>query len=131
VPAPDPPGLDALLGLEHLDAADGEARARAPVREHLLQPLGLVHGGVLAAVAESACVAATARGAAATARTLGLHISFLRPVTEGAVHAHGRARHRGRTTWVWETDLTDDAGRLCALVRVTVAVGEPGRPPGT
>jgi uncharacterized protein (TIGR00369 family) len=125
VPAPDPHGLDALLGLEHLDAADGEARARAPVREHLLQPLGLVHGGVLAAGAESACVAATTRCAGATAHTLAIHVSFLRPVTEGVVDAHGRARHRGRTTWVWETDLTDDAGRLCALARVTVAVDQP------
>ena len=34
----------------------------------------------------------------------------------------GRRRHRGRTTWIWEVDITDDAGRLCALVRMTVAV---------
>jgi uncharacterized protein (TIGR00369 family) len=126
VPEPDAPGLDALLGVEHLEAADGEARARAPVREHLLQPLGLVHGGVLASVAESACVTATARALDGAARALAVHTSFLRPVTEGSVHAHARARHRGRTTWVWEVDLTDDTGRLCALARVTVAAGEPG-----
>jgi 1,4-dihydroxy-2-naphthoyl-CoA hydrolase len=48
--------------------------------------------------------------------------NFLRPITEGTVHAVARRRHRGRTTWVWEVDMTDDAGRLCAIVRMTVAV---------
>jgi 1,4-dihydroxy-2-naphthoyl-CoA hydrolase len=31
-------------------------------------------------------------------------------------------KHRGRTTWVWEVELSDDAGRLCVVTRVTVAV---------
>ena len=48
--------------------------------------------------------------------------SFLRPITSGTIHAEARRRHRGRTTWVWEVDITDDEGRLCALVRMTVAV---------
>ena len=43
------------------------------------------------------------------------HTSFLRPVTEGIVHAQARCRHRGRTSWVWEVDFTDERGRLCAL----------------
>jgi 1,4-dihydroxy-2-naphthoyl-CoA hydrolase len=38
------------------------------------------------------------------------------------VHARAVRRHRGRTTWVWEVEITDDQGRLCALVRMTVAV---------
>ncbi len=50
------------------------------------------------------------------------HTSFLRPVTEGVIHAEARRRHRGRTTWVWEVEITDDEGRLCALVRMTIAV---------
>ena len=57
-----------------------------------------------------------------TAMGLANQTSFLRPVTQGAVNAVARARHRGRTTWVWEVELTDDDGRLCALTRVTVAV---------
>jgi uncharacterized protein (TIGR00369 family) len=48
--------------------------------------------------------------------------SFLRPVSEGTIMAEARARHRGRTTWVWEVDFTDSEGRLCALSRVTIAV---------
>ena len=46
--------------------------------------------------------------------------SFLRPITGGTIHAVARRRHGGRTTQVWETDITDDEGRLCALVRTTV-----------
>ena len=48
--------------------------------------------------------------------------SFLRPITEGTVHARATRIHRGRTTWVWEIDHSDDEGRLCAVSRVTIAV---------
>jgi 1,4-dihydroxy-2-naphthoyl-CoA hydrolase len=48
--------------------------------------------------------------------------SFLRPVGNGTIHAIARRRHRGRTTWVWDVELTNDEGQLCALSRVTVAV---------
>ena len=54
--------------------------------------------------------------------------SFLRPITEGTIHAVALPRHRGRTTWVWEVEITDDDGRLCALVRMTIAI-RPARPP--
>jgi len=46
----------------------------------------------------------------------------VRPFTEGHVNAHARTRHRGRTTWIWDVELSDDQGRLCALVRMTIAV---------
>jgi uncharacterized protein (TIGR00369 family) len=51
--------------------------------------------------------------------------SFMRPITEGTVHAVARILHRGRTTWVWDVEIRDDAGRLCALTRMTVAVRDP------
>ena len=48
--------------------------------------------------------------------------SFLRPVTEGHVNAVARRKHAGRTTWVWEVEMTDDQDRLCVLTRMTIAV---------
>jgi len=84
-----------------------------------------VHGGVFASIAESLASRATYEAVAAdglTAQGLSNQTSFLRPVLEGTVHAEARRRHRGRTTWVWEVDITDDDGRLCALVRMTIAV---------
>ncbi|HEV2752511.1 MAG TPA: PaaI family thioesterase [Solirubrobacteraceae bacterium] len=119
-----------LLGLEILGSSDEQVRARVPVRDTVRQPMGLVHGGLYAAVAESLATAATQTALgdeSVTAVGLGTSTAFLRPISEGTVHAHARRLHRGRTTWVWDVQLTDDAGRLCATVRMTVAVR--GRPP--
>ena len=93
-----------------------------------MQPYGLVHGGAYSALAESLASIATARAVAADeliAVGLSNHTSFLRPVTAGTVHAEARRRHRGRTTWLWEVDFSDDDGRLCAVTRVTMAVRPP------
>jgi 1,4-dihydroxy-2-naphthoyl-CoA hydrolase len=48
--------------------------------------------------------------------------SFLRPITDGTIHALAQVKHRGRTTWVWEVEISDDRDRLCVLTRMTVAV---------
>src|SRR4051794_22265197 len=53
------PGFDTMLGLEITHLGDDEAHAHVVVRDELLQPAGLVHGGVYAAMAESLCSAAT------------------------------------------------------------------------
>jgi len=122
-----PVGFDRLYGLEVLSVSDEEIRARVPVRDELRQPAGLVHGGVFSSIAESIASMATWAAVHADGRTaqgLSNQTSFLRPILDGTIHAVARRRHRGRTTWVWEVDITDDAGRLCALVRMTVAVRE-------
>ena len=120
-----PVGFDRHYGLEIVSMNDEEVRARVPVRPELLQPAGLVHGGVFASMAESMTSIATwvavhEDGKAAMGQSN--QTSFLRPIVAGTIHATGRRRHRGRTTWVWEVDITDDDVRLCALVRMTVAV---------
>ena len=107
------------------EIGDGVMHGRVPVGDQIKQPAGLVHGGIYAAVAESLATTGTALtvfGDGNTAMGMSNQTSFLRPVVEGHVNAEARARHRGRTTWVWEVELSDDAGRLCALSRVTVAV---------
>jgi 1,4-dihydroxy-2-naphthoyl-CoA hydrolase len=120
-----PPGFDTLYGLEILSASDVEVRARVVVEDHHRQPAGLVHGGVFASMAET--MASFATHTAVTpdgmgAQGLSNQTSFLRPITAGTIHAIARRRHRGRTTWVWEVDISDDQDRVCALVRMTIAV---------
>jgi 1,4-dihydroxy-2-naphthoyl-CoA hydrolase len=120
-----PLGFDKLYGLEIVTVSDEEVRARVAVREDLLQPAQLVHGGVFASMAESMTSLATSlavhrEGKSAMGQSN--QTSFLRPIVGGTIHATGRRRHKGRTTWVWEVDITDDDGRLCALVRMTLAV---------
>ena len=117
--------LDGLLGFEPLELTPERARSRAKDDDRLKQPYGLVHGGVYAAMAESLASQTTALAVMADGKiAVGLsnHTSFMRPVLDGYVHADGRRVHRGSTTWVWEIELTDDQGRLCALSRVTMAV---------
>jgi 1,4-dihydroxy-2-naphthoyl-CoA hydrolase len=117
--------LDAVLGFEILDADAEHARGRFAAEDRVKQPFGLVHGGALAAFAESLASMATygaVAGDGMIAVGLSNHTSFLRPLLSGTVHAEARRRHRGRTTWLWEVDFTDDEGRLCAVCRVTMAV---------
>jgi 1,4-dihydroxy-2-naphthoyl-CoA hydrolase len=118
-------GFDRLYGLQLVEIADGEVRARVSLREELKQPMGLLHGGVFASIAESMASLATALGVlerGEAAMGLSNSTSFLRPVTEGSVHAHATRLHRGRTTWVWDVRFSDDAGHLCAVTRMTIAV---------
>jgi 1,4-dihydroxy-2-naphthoyl-CoA hydrolase len=117
--------LGELIGLEVLEMGDGRVRARVPVSDRIRQPDGLVHGGVHPVIAESICSAATRRavepeGLAAFGQSNSA--AFLRPITDGHVNATATVRHSGRTTWIWDVELTDDEDRLCAIVRMTVAV---------
>jgi 1,4-dihydroxy-2-naphthoyl-CoA hydrolase len=127
--ADDPRGLvshfDALVGTEWIaDDPDG-ARARVPIRDELRQPVGLMHGGVMSTLVESVCSRATAlavMGEGMAAMGQSISVSFMRPVTEGHVEVRARARHQGRTTWVWEAEVVDAEERLCALAQMTIAV---------
>jgi len=107
--------MAALIDVEILEETADAVRAKVPVMDSLRQPLGLVHGGVYATIAD----AITARGG----RAISNQTSFLRPITEGTIHVSARRRHQGRTTAVWEVDISDDAGKLCALVRTTIYPG--------
>ena len=107
--------MAALIDVEILEETEDTVRAKVPVTDALRQPLGLVHGGVYATIAD----AVTTRGG----RAISNQTSFLRPITAGTIHVSARRRHNGRTTAVWEVDISDDAGKLCALVRTTVYPG--------
>ena len=117
--------LDSHLGFEIIEVKEDSARARVPVTSRLLQPYGLVHGGVYAALAESLASVATAAAVwedGNIATGMSNATSFVRPATQGTIHAVATRRHRGRTTWIWDVEITDDDGRVCALVRMTIAV---------
>ena len=122
------PGFDGLYGLEVLEVTEELVRGRVRTDERHKQPAGLVHGGLFASMAESLTSMATHMAVSRegkSAQGLSNQTSFVRPILEGTVHATARRRHRGRTTWVWEVDVTDDEGRLCGLVRMTIAVRQP------
>jgi len=125
----DPRGLlshfDQLIGTEWLDDDPEHARVRIELRDELRQPVGLLHGGVLSTLVESVCSRATALavlddGMAAMGQSIS--VSFIRPITQGGAEVKATARHRGRTTWVWDAEVLNDGGKLCALAQMTIAV---------
>jgi 1,4-dihydroxy-2-naphthoyl-CoA hydrolase len=118
-----PGTLDDVLGFELLELAEEAAVARFPITDRVKQRFGLVHGGAYAALAEVLATEATVAAVQPNA-AMGMSndTSFLRGARGAWITARARRRHRGRTTWVWEVDHTDDEGRLCAVSRVTIAV---------
>jgi 1,4-dihydroxy-2-naphthoyl-CoA hydrolase len=121
--------LDDVLGFELVELSEDRCRARFSVEPRVQQPMGLVHGGAYAALAESMVSMATYRAVAgdgSVAVGQSNHTTFLRPVTSGNVHAEARPLHQGRTSWVWDVDFTDDEGRRCATTRMILAVRPAG-----
>jgi uncharacterized protein (TIGR00369 family) len=117
--------FDALVGTEWLDDDPDHARVRLEMRDELRQPVGLLHGGVMSTLVESICSRATAlavMGEGMMAMGQSISVNFIRPITEGAAEVHAKARHRGRTTWVWDAEVLDDDGKICALAQMTIAV---------
>jgi uncharacterized protein (TIGR00369 family) len=120
-----PTGFAEEIGTEWIDLDPDNARARIKAEPRHLQPFGVVHGGVYATLAESICSAATydaVREDGMVAMGQANDTTFLRPAGEGHVNALAKTRHRGRTTWVWDVEMSDDEGRVCALSRMTIAV---------
>ena len=119
--------FDAVYGLEILDVGsdDGNVRGRVMIRDELRQQFGLLHGGVISALAE----ALASRGTWLVMYPQGKVVmgmsnetNFLRPLLEGYVNATAVPLHKGRTRWVWEVQSRDDEQRLCAVTRVNIAV---------
>jgi 1,4-dihydroxy-2-naphthoyl-CoA hydrolase len=124
--------LDGTIGVEVTEVGDDFVRGRLAVEDRVRQPYGIVHGGAMAALAESLTSLGTARGVMGDGKiAMGQEInaSFMRPIAAGHVNALCRVRRKGRTAWNWEVEITDDDGRLCALLRATIAVRDaPERP---
>ena len=115
--ADDPRGLhshfDALVGTEWLDDDPDHARVRLELRDELRQPVGLLHGGVMSTLVESICSRATALAVmddGMMAMGQSIAVNFIRPITAGGVEVRAKARHRGRTTWIWEAEVLTTRG---------------------
>lgn len=120
-----PSRFDELIGTEWISDDPDGAVARFKVRDELRQPVGLIHGGVFSTVVESLCSRATALAVLPDGMNCmgqSISVSFLRSLTEGSAEVRAVARHRGRTTWVWQAEVVDHQERLCVTAQMTVAV---------
>jgi 1,4-dihydroxy-2-naphthoyl-CoA hydrolase len=114
-----------LLGIEVVDASPDEVRARLEWDETRCTAGGILHGGALMGLADSAgglCAFLNLPDGATATATIESKSNFFRPVSKGHVEATSRVLHQGRTTIVVETELRDADGRLAAKVTQTQAV---------
>lgn len=117
--------FEGFLDLDWIELTDELAHVLFDVRENLKQPLGLLHGGIYSAVAETLASVATVFAVSNdgfTGSGLSNYASFLRPVTGGTLEAVCQRRSREPDRWLWTTDFLDEQQRRCALVEVTIAV---------
>ncbi len=112
------------LGIEFLEVGDDFIRARVPVDHRTVQPYGLLHGGVSVTLAETLGSCGAAFSAPEGHRAVGLDINanHLRGTTSGWVTGTARPVHIGRSTQVWQIELTNDAGGLTCVSRITMAM---------
>lgn len=130
VPPPDatlPPGFtapfDGELGLQYTELSPDRVSAQLEVRPKLLQPMGLVHGGVYCSMIESmASVAAytwlNTSGDGGNVVGVNNNTDFLRSIGSGTVYGSAEPIHRGRRQQLWLVTITDDSDRVVARGQV-------------
>lgn len=111
----------ALLGIKLVRATAGEASLSLPIRHELTQNQGVVHGGAIASLLDTATAFSILTLLAPEERvtTVDLTISYLRPVTKGLVTAHARVLRQGRRLFSVTADATDLDGTLIATALST------------
>lgn len=119
--------LPELLGVRFTEATKDRLVAELQIRTDLKTFGGRLHGGTIMALADTVAATATAinlpPGASTT--TLESKTNFFAGATDGTVRAESTPLHRGRTTMVWQTRVTDTTGRLLAFVVQTQMVLQP------
>jgi uncharacterized protein (TIGR00369 family) len=126
-------GFNTALGLEFIQVTTEEVIAEVVVKPAHLQPYGLVHGGVYAAMIETLCSTGAAINALARGQTtVGQEnaTSFIRAVRGGTLRGRATPLTRGRRSHVWEAKINDDQGRLVAAGRVRLLCLEAGAEAG-
>jgi 1,4-dihydroxy-2-naphthoyl-CoA hydrolase len=116
--------FSASLGAEVVSAAKDEVRLRVPWAPERCTAGGVLHGGLLMALADTAGAwcAFLHVPEGATTTTVESKTNFLRAVRDGHVEAVARPLHTGRTFIVVDTELRDAQDRLVARVTQTQAV---------
>lgn len=121
-------GKDTLvegLGITFIPSAPGTFAATMPVDRRTFQPMGLLHGGATAALAEtlgsmgSAMLVDREKFAVVG---IELNANHLKSVRSGTVTATGTLLHKGRTTHVWDIRVNNAEGELVAVCRLTNVV---------
>ena len=120
--------FDQLVGLKVEEVTEDGVTATLEIRDKLLQPFGILHGGVLCSVVETVgSISGHAWSKGAVAGTSN-HTNFLRATRSGTLTARSTPIQRGRTQQLWQVDITDETGRLVATGQLRLAnLDDPDR----
>jgi 1,4-dihydroxy-2-naphthoyl-CoA hydrolase len=118
-----PVGFDKVLGLSLDELSPDRVAGSFPVRPELLQPYGILHGGVMCSVVESAASVGGALWFGDRGHVVGVsnHTNFLRAVRAGTLRVEATPVHRGRTSQLWAVRLHDEHDKLVAQGEVRLA----------
>jgi uncharacterized protein (TIGR00369 family) len=126
-----PPPIAQLLGMWLTKADVGLVEFQCTPDESMYNPIGMVHGGIVSALADSAagCAVHTTLAAGVGYSSIGLTVTFLRPVTlaSGTLVATGRVVKPGRRVATAAVEIVDGAGKLVATATSSCLVMPAGR----
>jgi len=113
------------IGIELTEIGENYIKGRMPVDDRTKQPMGLLHGGASAALAEtlgsfaSACVIDISKNICVG---LEINANHIRSAKQGFVYGTATAIHLGGSTHVWEIKIHDEQEKLVCISRLTVAI---------
>jgi len=113
-----------LMSMRMESFAEGESHLEIAIKEKHLQPYGIVHGGVYAAIMDAAAFWAAYAGVdeGAGLTTVEIKINYLAPVSSGRLVGKGRLIKAGRTICLADASIEDNAGRMAAHGTATMMV---------
>jgi uncharacterized protein (TIGR00369 family) len=124
-----PPPMAALIGSELVSVREGEAVFRCTPDESTYNPLGMVHGGLLCTLLDTAagCAVHTLLPAGACYASIEIKVSFLKPLraNAGEIEVRGRALKVGRRVAFAEAHARDQGGELVGHATTSLAINRP------
>ncbi len=113
-----------LLGMEVMEINERESRIQMPFKEQLTHPYGIVHGGAIASLADSAVAMALITLVEPKDRiaTIEFKINFFAPIRRGKLTAHAKIIHKGSRTAVGDVEVVNEEGKLVAKVIATYII---------
>lgn len=113
--------MGAHLGIKFQTVQEGYVKATMPVDARTCQPFGILNGGASLALAEIVAGHGSVPLCSPDQMPCGIQVSanHVKMVRRGSyVEATGRLIHRGRTSHIWNVDITDPEGRLVSTARI-------------
>jgi 1,4-dihydroxy-2-naphthoyl-CoA hydrolase len=124
--------LPGLIGIEFISVEPGRLTSRLALRPELLAPNGYLHAATVIALADTTCgygTFADLPNGAQNFTTIELKTNFLNTAREGGIACIATRVHNGKTTQVWDAQMTDETSRkTIALFRCTQLILYPGPP---